>query len=64
MSDPGVVANATSGVGYVFTPVKFMESCWLYDHAILMEADMPADMLPYYLQYEKNCQTERASRPS
>lgn len=49
--DPAIPSRNENGVGYRFTPLQLVTQPSIYESALLLEDDMPEDMVPSYEQY-------------
>jgi hypothetical protein len=61
--NPVMVSRATDGIGYAMHPIQFMLKPILHTTGLLMEDEMPPDMIPYYKKYVEIVEAERQHRP-
>ena len=62
VKDPALVAPAKTGLGFVFTPIMYVQTPTLYEQAIMFEDTLPGSILDSYLAYQKQLEKERDSR--
>jgi hypothetical protein len=62
VKDPALVAPAKTGLGFVFTPIMFVQTPTLYEQAIMIEDTLPPVILDSYLTFQKQLARERDNK--
>lgn len=64
VKDAAYISRPTNELGFLFTPLKWVDRPMLYESALLLDDAMPKDMVPYFLKHQEKMAEVRKARPS
>jgi hypothetical protein len=63
VKDAAFIGRPADDVGFTFTPMKWVTMPVLYEAALLLDDELPQEMVPYFEQHQKTMAVAHMSRP-
>lgn len=63
VKDAAFIGRPPDDAGFTFTPMKWVRRPTLYESALLLDDNLPQDMVPYYQQHQKTMAEAHKAQP-